>query len=100
VSHSESHRYWQDLVILLQGSEIICSDFLEEYRAAKSYDVEQDIALYQNQAECITTVMRPGMFVLFTPEDVHHPCISNGTVSHVRKITYKIHIQKGDKFDD
>lgn len=87
---SESHDKHLDLVILLQGRELLYSGFREDHTVMQPYNCREDITKYLNRQEPVQVVLDPGKFVLFTPSDVHHPGVVAGNKEHIMKATFKI----------
>lgn len=54
-----------------------------------AYDAEKDISFYEGAATDYLTV-KPGMFVIFFPEDAHAPGV---TPEKVRKVIVKVHVK-------
>lgn len=89
-TRSETHDRIIDVVILLEGEEYIYTGFRDDYVPVSEYDYERDITYYENKKEDIRLHMKPGIFAIFTPNDVHHPYCMIESPGHVKKITFKI----------
>lgn len=87
----ESHRTYTDIQLLLSGEERIgvC-------KAAPGCEVGEDYPdrdlLFYSKVENETMLqMRPGMFAVLLPSDIHRPCCSSGADQPIRKVVVKIH---------
>lgn len=83
----ETHQRYIDIQMPLQGVEIIgwrsesmCTS------VSKPYDVDKDIAFFEDQPTNYIT-LHPGQFAIFFPHDGHAPGISNESI---KKIIFKI----------
>ena len=88
----ETHDAHYDIVILLEGKENIYLGFRRDFVAAGPYRQQEDITYYHPGEERIAVSMEPGMFLFFSPEDVHHPYCHCGEKRRVKKVTFKIRI--------
>lgn len=81
----ETHNRFIDIQIPLSGVEVMGytprTDLPEE-----TYNEEKDITFYAGLADTYLTV-KPGMFVIFFPEDGHAPAI---TPESVKKVIVKV----------
>lgn len=81
----ETHNRFIDIQIPLSGVEVMGytprTDLPEEI-----YNEEKDITFYAGLADTYLTV-KPGMFVIFFPEDGHAPAI---TPESVKKVIVKV----------
>lgn len=84
-SRLETHKKMIDIQIPLTAEETMGYAPLKDLGEAP-YDEADDISFYSESAQQYLTV-RPGMFVIFFPEDAHAPAISTGGV---RKIIFKV----------
>ena len=81
----ETHERYIDIQIPLSGTETI--GYTPRANLPGSvYDPAGDIAFYEGEAESYLCV-KPGMFVIFWPEDGHAPAISG---QRVKKIVVKV----------
>lgn len=81
----ETHRRMIDIQIPLTADETMGYAPLSDL-AETTYDEADDISFYPEPAQQYITV-KPGMFVVFFPEDAHAPAISSGGL---RKIIFKV----------
>lgn len=89
----ESHFRYVDIQYLLSGEENIgvC-----RYQASFPQDGEasheKDIVFYQSVGEETVISLRPGMFAVFFPEDVHRPCCQLDQPQPITKAVIKINL--------
>lgn len=88
---AEKHESYIDIHYLIDGEETIgwFSD-REDISAVKAYDSEQDYALYDPLADEILLHLKPGMFAVFFPNDIHRPGM--GQSSKIKKAVVKVHV--------
>lgn len=90
----EGHRNYIDIQVILSGSELMGVAPLTHQIPTQAYDHQKDFALYKNpQPQEFFLKVSPGTFVIFYPEDLHMPCISEGAqAKSVKKAVFKIAI--------
>lgn len=88
---AEKHESYIDLQYLIEGEETIGYFSLSDgIMAAKDYDSEQDYALYAPASDEILLHLKPGMFAIFFPNDIHRPGM--GQAGTIKKAVVKIHV--------
>lgn len=88
---AEKHEQYIDVHYLIEGEETIgWSSLQEDSAAAKTYDSEQDYALYEPSPEELLIRLKPGMFAVFFPHDIHRPGM--GESGRIKKAVIKIHV--------
>ena len=86
----EVHRTYIDIHILLEGSETIGWKSLDAVEnITKEYSIKDDCALSDDKPVSYTQ-LSAGDVVIVYPEDLHAPCIGDGTI---RKLIAKIMLQ-------
>jgi YhcH/YjgK/YiaL family protein len=85
----EAHKNYIDIQSIIYGKEQIGYSPLSNQTIVKEYDVENDYALYEGRSNLIN--MEPGLFVIFFPNDLHMPGISEEKLT-VKKIVIKVRI--------
>lgn len=86
----ESHRKYTDLQLLLEGEESFGYRKTSECKNVSApYSDEKDIEFYADSSAGAIT-LKPGQFVVFTPEWAHAPLIGSGKV---KKCVFKIRTQ-------
>ena len=89
--YAELHRKYIDIQILLYGEEKFgYSDISSVKKVYKEYDEEKDIELYSVVENEDFFLLKPSMFAVFFPEDVHRPGLSAGVSRSVRKVIFKL----------
>lgn len=81
----ETHDRFIDIQIPLSGAELMGYTPRADLPEAK-YDAGDDISFYEGLAEDYIAV-KPGMFVIFFPQDAHAPAISS---EGVKKVIVKV----------
>lgn len=90
----ESHRHTVDLQYCISGGEAIdWTPFglepLGDYAEAKDAEHWRDAG-----SPSTRLIMRPRSFVLFLPNELHRPKISDGVNPGIRKLVFKIHASR------
>lgn len=89
---AEKHETYIDVHYLIEGEETIgWSPLQEGIEPIKPYDVEGEYALYAPSSEEILLSLKPGMFAVFFPHDVHRPGMGQPGMK-IKKAVIKIHI--------
>lgn len=88
---AEKHESYLDLHFLIEGEETIgWSPLQEDEIPVKPYDSELDFAMYEPSTNEMLLSLKPGMFVVLFPNDLHRPCIGEST--RIKKAVVKIHV--------
>ncbi|MEK3912157.1 YhcH/YjgK/YiaL family protein [Paenibacillus sp. FSL H7-0331] len=88
---AEKHELYIDVHYLIEGEETIGWFALRDDAAtAKPYDSEQDYALYEPSADELLLQLKPGMYAVFFPNDIHRPGM--GQQTKTKKAVVKIHV--------
>lgn len=92
----ESHNNYVDVQMVLDGEErqdVVLLD-IEELEIEQDYDEEKDVMFFKSPEHFSTIIMRPGMFVVYGPDDAHRPgcCVSKPV--KIRKVCVKIKIDE------
>lgn len=83
----EVHRVYTDIQVVLEGEETYGWEAARELKTEHiPYDLGRDISFYSDRPRFYFT-LRPGEFVVFSPEDAHAPCIGHGKI---KKLVAKI----------
>lgn len=93
----ESHRKFIDIQYLISGDErmgVSCAES-GKHTVVDDLTSHQDIIFWQVESEETHIVLRPGMFAIFFPEDIHRPCchLEDGDIKKLRKAVVKIDLQ-------
>ena len=81
----ETHNRFIDIQIPLSGVEVMGYTPREDLPEAE-YNADKDISFYHGLAESYIPV-KPGMFVIFFPQDAHAPGV---TPDGVKKVIVKV----------
>ncbi|MBL8880573.1 MAG: YhcH/YjgK/YiaL family protein [Phycisphaerales bacterium] len=86
----ESHRIYCDIQCVARGMERFGVTQHDRVTITEFHDTQRDIAFYSGEGDYL--MLRPGMFLILWPHDVHMPCIAPGDSTFVRKIVVKARI--------
>lgn len=84
----EAHRRYLDIQCLAAGEETVGYAPLAGLKVVEPYNAGRDCLFLQGKGEFL--VLRPGMFVLFMPQDAHMPGLAAGSPGLVRKVVIKV----------
>jgi YhcH/YjgK/YiaL family protein len=89
---AEKHETYIDVHYLIEGEETIgWSPMQEGIEAIKPYEAEADYALYPPSSQEVLLTLKPGMFAVFFPHDVHRPGMGQSG-KQIKKAVIKIHV--------
>jgi biofilm protein TabA len=97
----ESHKLYADIQFLVSGEEKIGVSRLSPKHEVieEKFDLH-DIAFYDFSIEEESVIyLKPGMFAVFFPTDVHRPCCCAAESTRIKKIVIKIHRKYWSDFD-
>lgn len=86
----EAHRKYIDIQYIVSGEEFIGVDLLKDQPSKDGYDENKDIIFFQ--AESSAVKMKPGMFAIFYPDDLHMPGIKVNRPARVKKVVVKVQV--------
>lgn len=86
----EAHRKYIDVQSILQGEELMGYAPLSSLRLSGYYKNEDDYCLLEGNGSFFT--VKPGMFVVFGPEDGHLPGLAVNMPIQVKKLVLKVRI--------
>jgi len=94
---AEAHRRYVDVQALLQGSELMLWHPLGSLQVKTPYSADKDCELFALPAPggpSAELIVRPGVFAVFFPGDIHTPCLAPGNVpGPVKKVVIKIRLE-------
>lgn len=90
----ESHKNFIDIQMILSGTELIAVTPIEKMIPCDEYNETKDVIHYQHNDECTDFVLSDGDFLILPPEDVHMPGVCVNEPSKVRKLVFKIPVNK------
>jgi len=87
--HTEYHRDWADIQVLLSGSEIINAS---PRQLAQPDDEERkpDLFIARTDSLPVSLHLTPGDFIVFMPGEPHQALCASGQPATVRKAVFKI----------
>lgn len=88
----ETHQQYVDIQVLLSGSECLEVFPKDGLEVSEPYDPERDAEFYSVPEQApLRTLLTPGHFIVFFPEDAHMPCLNAGDSSKpVQKVVIKL----------
>jgi biofilm protein TabA len=86
----EAHSDYIDVQVIREGAERMDVSLGEKLGVLTPYDAENDVVKLNAPAQFSSIAVRPGMFVVFFPQDVHRPNCRLDGVSRNRKICMKV----------
>jgi YhcH/YjgK/YiaL family protein len=91
----EAHKLYTDVQMVLDGCERQDAALLglEDMPVVQEYDKDKDIIFFGEPSHFSTIIMKPGIFVVYRPDDAHRPCCCVGAPSLIRKVCVKIRIR-------
>ena len=93
IQRPESHRNYIDVQYLVSGEEKMeWLAYTDKLPVQEVYSAQKDIQFYEGDQEDGTEfILKPGMFAVFYPTDVHRPCCCVKEPMSIKKIVIKIH---------
>jgi biofilm protein TabA len=89
---AEKHETYIDIHYLIEGEETIgWSPLQEGIESIDPYNSEEDYAIYAPLADEILLPLKPGMFAVFFPHDIHRPGMGQQSTK-IKKIVVKVHV--------
>ena len=87
----ELHRYYIDIHILLEGSEVIgASPSAQGQRPTMEFDTDRDYGLFEGITTETLLTLAPGDIALLFPGELHRPMGTLGDITPLRKIVVKV----------
>ena len=87
----EAHRRYIDVMLMLEGEEIILVKPTDRIRAVtQPYDESGDALLTKLDGDETAVRLMPGMFVVLFPQDAHCPARAVGQPAPVHKLIGKL----------
>ncbi len=87
----EAHRVYQDIHVVLEGSEQVWCTHLNEMSETNSYQQEGDYQLFEGKP-AVKINLTPGYFILFNPSDVHKTAVAVDEINSLKKLVIKVRI--------
>ncbi len=95
-ANPESHRRYIDIQVLLSGEELVLWHPLGELPVRVSYNPEKDVEFHSpltdSEGRQTELLLRPGLFAVFFPHDIHAPQIAVRTTETVKKVVIKLDV--------
>lgn len=87
----EAHRVYQDIHVVLEGSEQVWCSHLQEMSETNEYQQEGDYQLFEGNP-AVKINLTPGYFILFNPSDVHKTAVVIDEINSLKKLVIKVRI--------
>jgi len=88
----EAHKTYIDFQYILEGTELIEYELLNNQKVHTAYKTEDDYILYFNTENKSQIQFTAGMFAILYPNDLHLPGVINKQKRKIRKIVLKVRI--------
>ncbi len=87
----EAHQKYIDIQYVAEGEEKIgCSLLSAEYEVIQDELALKDLIFYKEVKQEVDMLLKPGIYAVLFPNDVHRPCCMIGTAAKVKKVVIKI----------
>jgi biofilm protein TabA len=88
----ESHLRYVDIQYLIDGEEETIGYVRRSERHIVSEDLleTKDIAFYEDTEEEMALILKPGMFTIFFPSDLHRPGVRRLEPASIKKAVVKV----------
>ncbi|WP_281074882.1 YhcH/YjgK/YiaL family protein [Klebsiella quasivariicola] len=87
--HTEYHRQWADIQVILAGEERIQAGMTPVIRPEDN-ELKPDLFLSEQAPESVSILLRAGDFAIFYPGEPHQALCAVTTPGPVRKAVFKI----------
>ena len=84
----EAHQKYADIQYIISGEEKMGYAPVKDFEVTQAYNAEKDIVFLKGTGDYITA--KPGMFVVFFPQDAHQPCVAIAESVAVKKVVLKV----------
>jgi YhcH/YjgK/YiaL family protein len=89
----EAHKTYIDVQVLLDGKEVIDVSLDRDLSVLEAYDEKRDVMFLKPPPQFTSLAMRPGLFAVFYPNDIHRPGCHLKEKRRVRKIVIKVAVE-------
>ena len=87
----EAHKRYIDIQYLASGEEMIgCSLLSSEYEVLQDELELKDLIFYNEVKQEVDMLLKPGVYAVLFPSDVHRPCCMVSSAKKVKKVVIKI----------
>jgi len=87
---AEKHECFLDIHYVIEGEETIGWQLQNDQTEPFESSPEEDYSLFTELESESMIRLKPGMYTILFPEDIHRPGLTNAEPSDVRKIVIKI----------
>lgn len=87
----EAHQKYIDIQYIALGEERIgCSLLSPTYEVLQDELALKDLIFYKDVSQEVDMLLKPGVYAVLFPNDVHRPCCMTSSASKVKKVVIKI----------
>jgi biofilm protein TabA len=87
----EAHQKYIDIQYLASGEEMIgCSPLSPKYEVLQDELELKDLIFYKEVEQEVDLLLKPGIYAVLFPNDVHRPCCMESSAAKVKKVVIKI----------
>ncbi|MCC5463813.1 YhcH/YjgK/YiaL family protein [Pelosinus baikalensis] len=87
----EAHQKYIDIQYVVSGEEMIgCSPLSPEYEVLQDELTLRDLIFYQGVQQEVELLLKPGIYAVLFPNDVHRPNCTLHSATKVKKVVLKI----------
>ncbi|MBP2661671.1 MAG: hypothetical protein H6Q69_4703 [Firmicutes bacterium] len=87
----EAHQKYIDIQYVVSGEEMIgCSPLSPEYEVLQDELTLRDLIFYQGVQQEVELLLKPGIYAVLFPNDVHRPNCTLHSTTKVKKVVLKI----------
>lgn len=87
----EAHQRYIDIQYLASGEEMIgCSLLSSECEVLQDELELKDLIFYNEVKQEVDMLLKPGVYAVLFPNDVHRPCCMLNSAARVKKVVIKI----------
>jgi YhcH/YjgK/YiaL family protein len=84
----EAHQVYTDIQYLISGSELIGHELRNNQPVINEYNPDKDIAFFEGNG--MPLLLKPGLFAVFFPHDLHRPCMKIEQSEPIKKVVIKL----------
>lgn len=90
----ESHRQYIDIHLIVEGSETIEVENIDNLTTTQDYIAQKDALKYSYETEGSVLKLQRGEIAIFYPYDGHMTCLTQNGISKVVKVVAKVLINE------
>ena len=86
----EAHRNYIDVQYIVDGSECIGYEFIDNLKVTQEYDIETDSLLLEGEGTMVKC--GAGTFMILFPHDAHMPGVQDNGPCDIKKVIAKVRV--------